>query len=116
MTGVLNRRSYFAGCPAPSVTAKNDTVRLVGVGEPTDTMGVPGTAGGRGVNVNVATQFKGVEGIRKVAAHGAGLHPAKVDPPDGVAVRVTVAPGRYDPPPLTVPDPVPAVLTVRATG
>src|SRR3989344_2306655 len=40
-------------------------------------------------------------------------HPAKVDPAEAVAVAVTIVPELYVPAPVTVPEPLPAVLTVR---
>ena len=51
--------------------------------------------------------------MAKLAAQGLGFQPAKTLPVAGVAVRATVAPAAYDPPPPTVPDPVPALATVR---
>jgi len=42
------------------------------------------------------------------------LHPPKVEPPDGVAESVTVAPAAKLPPPATEPVPVP--LTLKVTG
>jgi hypothetical protein len=41
------------------------------------------------------------------------VHPVKVDPVFGVAETIAVSPGLYVPAPLTVPEPVPAVVKVR---
>ena len=63
--------------------------------------------------MKVAVQLRLLAGMAKLAAQGLGFQPAKTLPVAGVAVRATVAPAAYDPPPPTVPDPVPALATVR---
>ena len=50
-----------------------------------------GGGGGAGA-VKLATHASALAGMVKDEAHGLGLHPLKVDPPVGLAVRVTVAP------------------------
>ena len=67
-----------------------------------------------GTSVKVATQESALLGIVNEAAQGEGDQPEKVEPDAGAAERVTVAPGVYEPEPLTDPVPVPEEETVTA--
>src|SRR3989338_933665 len=75
---------------------------------------VPLELGVAGAREKVAVHVSAFAGIVKDGAHGKGDQLANVEPVAGVAERETVAPGAYEPEPLTDPVPVPEEETMTA--